>query len=230
MKGHRRLHSIFRHPQRRRCSPWRCHIATWAPATLHLHTNTNNSRTGKGRESKGNSLLSAVERSGGGSSLVSALHAWLAWVPPLSPWLPAKRRVAGTCPCWETWRPRLALTVSSFLTSRLLEFTSGFPPSGCQGAKADANCFTMDKARSVPKLHPGTLEAFSCTFLAGTDGAHQGVSILHHISKILQHRDKVRRENKTPVPSWLSLKYSFLRHVLRNKPGSVLPPSGWQWG
>lgn len=42
--------------------------------------------------------------------------------------------VAGTCPCWETWRPRRALTVSSFLTSCLLEFTSGFPPSGCQGA------------------------------------------------------------------------------------------------
>lgn len=57
----------------------------------------------------------------------------------------------------------------------------------------------MDKARSVPKLHPGTLEAFSCTLLAGTDGAHQGVSVLHHISKIPQHWDKVRREKQTPA-------------------------------
>lgn len=39
-KGHRRLHSIFQHPQRRHCSPWRCHIATWAPAAPRLHTNT----------------------------------------------------------------------------------------------------------------------------------------------------------------------------------------------
>lgn len=76
---------------------------------------------------------------------------------------------------------------------------------------ADANCFTMDKARSVPKLHPGTLEAFSCTLLAETDGAHQGVSALHHISKTPQHWDKVKREKQTSVgaPSWLCLKCSL---------------------
>lgn len=76
---------------------------------------------------------------------------------------------------------------------------------------ADANCFTMDKARSVPKLHPGTLEAFSCTLLAETDGAHQGVSALHHISKTPQHWDKVKREKQTSAgaPSWLCLKCSL---------------------
>ncbi|EOB00331.1 hypothetical protein Anapl_12988 [Anas platyrhynchos] len=72
------------------------------------------------------------------------------------------------------------------------------------GSLADANCFTMDKARSVPKLHPGTLEAFSCTLLPGTDGAHQGVSVLHHISKIPQHWDKaVHAQTEMPFTSCL---------------------------
>lgn len=130
-KGHHRLHSIFQHPQQPHCLPSRCHVATWAPATLCLQSGMHE----KSRESKGNYLLSLVEWSRSGSSPASAFHAWLAWVPLLSPWLTAMCRVAGTCPCWETWRPWPALMVSSFLTSCLLEFTSGSPPSGCQGAR-----------------------------------------------------------------------------------------------
>lgn len=103
-----------------------------------------------------------------GPSLVSALGACLAAGPALGPWRAASPGVAGTCPCWETWRPRRARTLSSVRTSRLLEFTSGFPPSGCQGARSMPTARPRMRRGAFPGRTPGTPRAFSWT---GTDGA-----------------------------------------------------------
>lgn len=49
-QGHRRRHGVLQHPH---CWPWRCHVATWAPAT-------HKPGLGEGGESKGNHSLSPV--------------------------------------------------------------------------------------------------------------------------------------------------------------------------
>lgn len=137
-QGHHQHRGILQHPH---CRPWRCHIATWAPAT-------HKPRRGEQRKP----LIVS-----GGPSLVSALHEDLAAGPVLGLWRAARRGVAGTCPCWETWRPRRAPTVSSVLTSRLLEFTSGFPPSRCQGARPVPTAPPRRRRGAFPSCPPRAL-------------------------------------------------------------------------
>lgn len=159
----------------------------------NLGTNHAQPRAGRGGESKGKRSLSVWAQ----PCVCSALGAWLAAGPALGPWRAARRGVAGTCPCWETWRPRRARMVSCALTSRLLEFTSGFPPSWCQGARAVPTALPRMRRGAFPGRTRGTPQAFSWTGLAGTDGAHQGVRVLQHISKMPQHWDKVRRRKQS---------------------------------
>lgn len=159
----------------------------------NLGTSHAQTRAGRGGESKGSHSLSAL----GPASRLLLVRGWQR--ARRRAWRAARRGVAGTCPCWETWRPRRALTVSSALTSRLLEFTSGFPPSGCQGARPMPTASPRIRRGAFPSCTRGTPQAFSWTRLAGTDGAHQGVRVLQHISKMPQHWDKVRRQKQSPA-------------------------------
>lgn len=170
-----------------------------------------------------------MERSRSGSSLVSALHAWLAWVPPLSPWLAAKRRVAGTCPCWETWRPRLALTVSSFLTSRLLEFTSGFPPSGCQGARLMPTASPWIKQGAFPSCTRAPLKHSAVLSSLEQMGPIKVLASSTTSAKYPSTGTKSGEKNKPQQGSLSTVLKMEFETCAEEQAWLCAPTSGWQW-